>query len=163
MNRNTNNVNNLESNTREQDNKQGERKKKDNKRYPICLWEPHKSQAVLHYLRDCSDCPADEKNRLLTKRAESLKTDGRPRSTRSQTQSDTTTYTTGRLQSRKDDLSGSPSCPISVTDGLMSLNAVGRWDDGSDDSIASPNFVQRPVLKVICRFNVITPVQIQIA
>ena len=35
------------------------------KKLPICIWPKHKEQGVRHHLRDCKDCPKDEKDKLF--------------------------------------------------------------------------------------------------
>lgn len=144
------------------------RKKSDNK--PICLWPPHKERGLRHFLRECRDCPEEEKSRLLAERAKEKAKDGPSKSTRGQTvdrgdaaASSSSKPTAGRLQTSAIDFPNSPSCPIVVSDGTTSLNGTGRCDDGSDDSIASPTIAQDAVLKGIGRLEAITPVAIQVA
>lgn len=58
---------------------------------------------------------------------------------------------------------GSPSCSITVSDGLSSLTGTGRTDDGSGERIASPDIAQRTVPKGIGQFEKINPVSIKVS
>lgn len=61
------------------------------------------------------------------------------------------------------DLFSTPSCQITVSDGLVSHTARGRCDDGSDDSIVSPRLAQAAVVKGIGRMSAIPPVHLRVA
>eukprot|EP00171_Calliarthron_tuberculosum_P003723 IDg3723t1 len=84
--------------------------------------------------------------------AEEKSRDGSARNTRSQTarynnkdmqNSSNDWPTTGRLQEK----STTPSCALTVSDGLTSLKSTGRCDDGNDDSIASFELAEAAELK----------------
>ena len=34
---------------------------------PVCLWPPHKEKGLRHYLKDCRECPKEEKDKLFDK------------------------------------------------------------------------------------------------
>lgn len=53
-----------------------------NDEIPLFLWEPHKRKGLRHLLRDCRQCPPEEKKVLYTKLAEEKMRDGPSRSTR---------------------------------------------------------------------------------
>lgn len=61
------------------------------------------------------------------------------------------------------DLSTPATSPIVVSNGLISLNGQGRYEDGSVENIASSNFLQYAFIKCIGRTSEITPVSIQVA
>lgn len=160
------------------DNKESGKKQKSNKKtedLPICLWPAHAERGIRHYLKDCRACPDDEKKRILLERAAEKAKDGPSKSTRAQ---NSTTHgtsgtasgsgtisrpTTGRLQHNKIAFTSTPSCPITISDGNVSVKGTGRCDDGSDETIASPQIAEKAVLKGIGRFEAITPVKIQVA
>lgn len=43
---------------------------KPSRKAPVCLWPPHKEKDLRHFLRDCRNCPEDEKRALLKKNRE---------------------------------------------------------------------------------------------
>lgn len=134
---------------------------------PLCLWEPHRQAGVRHLLRDCPQCPPEERRALLAKRADEKSRDGPSNNTRSKTPSTTTPtqpapIQTGRLQQQVSPY-GSSSCPIIVSDGPTSHDGTGRCDDGSDESIVSPSLAQAAAIKGIGRMSSIPPVKIQVA
>lgn len=61
------------------------------------------------------------------------------------------------------DMHSSTLCPVVVSDGVSSLSATGKCDDGSDDSIASSSVVQQAVLNVIGRLDAFEPITVQVA
>lgn len=61
------------------------------------------------------------------------------------------------------DTSESPTCQISVSDGIATLDGSGRWDDGSDDKISSERISENSVVKFIGSMTAIEPVIIQVA
>lgn len=122
---------------------------------PVCVWEPHKKQGIRHLLKDC---PEAERHLILKDRADEKARTGSARSTRSQTDD----RTTGLLPSKKVDMHQSPSFPVLVSDGIPSMNTTGRWDDGSDEIIASSAVVQAAVLKGVCRLEGNKPITIQV-
>lgn len=58
--------------------------------------------------------------------------------------------------------SSSASCPITVFDGITSLNRTGRCGDGSDDSIASSRLARTAIRNRIGRFEAIALMEIQV-
>lgn len=139
---------------------------------PICLWEPHRTKGIRHLLKDCSECPAAEKHALLSKHAEERSHGGPAAHTRSKTQTPTLapatnepsgTPKTARRLHQPISAHTSPSCPVEVFDGPACHTGVGRCDDGSDETIASPSMAQAAVLKGIGRMTSIAPVRIQVA
>lgn len=111
---------------------------------PINFWDPRKRQGIRHFLKDCPDCPKEEKKALYTKHHEERRS-APSASTPSQKQTETPTQaatsalsvkpTTGRIHKHINPR-GSPSCTIIGTDGSASHTGTGRCDDGSDVSLA---------------------------
>eukprot|EP00737_Agarophyton_chilense_P004416 gb/GEZJ01005548.1/.p1 GENE.gb/GEZJ01005548.1/~~gb/GEZJ01005548.1/.p1 ORF type:complete len:277 (+),score=18.39 gb/GEZJ01005548.1/:1081-1911(+) len=60
-------------------------------------------------------------------------------------------------------LKNPPSCLITVSDGMTSLNGTGRCDDCSDDSIVSPNLAKKAALKGIGRLSAIKTTHLSVA
>lgn len=52
------------------------RKEQKDKETPLCLWEEHKKKGIRHLLRNCKDCPKDEKDRLFNDLRTEKKTTG---------------------------------------------------------------------------------------
>ena len=112
--------------------KQNEGTKKNTKELPLCLYEPHKQRGFLHMLRDCRDCPDEEKKRLLSELAAQKAKDGPSRSTRFQQsttrsigssfQDDSTKSTAGRISC----LHNLPGCSITLSDSNTSIECHGR-------------------------------------
>lgn len=103
------------------------------------LWEPNRQKGLRQFLKDCCGCPDDKKKLKLAERAKERCKNGLYKSTRGQIPSKshypfTNKPTTGRLPTLAINLSGSPSCPIVVSDGTKSLNGSGHFHDGSDDT-----------------------------
>lgn len=66
--------------------------------------------------------------------------------------------TTGRLKQNTIMITSAPSFSIVISDGNVSAKGKHRCDDGSDETIASPNISEKAVLKAISRFEAITPI-----
>lgn len=142
--------------------------KKTNKDLPICLWPPHRERGIRHRLKDCRDCPDAEKKGLFEELSREKASDGPAANTRSKsTDKDETKKEyasgnpkTGRLVTKTD---RSPKCTMTLCDGTTTMDAVGRCDDGSDDSLASPRVAEAAALKGIGKLTSIDPVTIEVA
>lgn len=49
---------------------------------PVCLWPPHKSKGIRHFLRDCMACPNDGKSDLMKVSHDEEAVDGPAENTR---------------------------------------------------------------------------------
>lgn len=144
----------------------------DKSELPICLYGPHKAKGYRHLLKDCTQCPEQEKKELLKARAEEKYKTGPARSTRSQTalgssstadkNAEEAKKVTGRIQPSSQ-LLASPSFQVNVMDGTESMTANGRTDDGSDESIVSSRFAEKAVLNGIGKMTKIDKVSLQVA
>ena len=56
-----------------------------------------------------------------------------------------------------------PSCPVTVSDGRESITATARCDDGSDDSLVSPNLAERAAVQGIGKITATEPVRLNVA
>ena len=143
---------------------------------PDCPHAQCKSRGLKHYIKACSDSTYQGKQQMFAEIATAKQRDGPSRSTRSQTSTDKPVSlsagtsnlkgTTGRItQDVPPKLAqvDTPSCPISVSDGTNSLDAQGRCDDGSDDSIVSANLAERAAIMGIGKTSAIKPVRLCVA
>ena len=98
---------------------------------------------------------------------------GPSRSTRSQTsgakstnsESSKATGTAGRLVHRTPVTNDrdSAALPLFVSDGIAKMDAIGRADDGSDDTLVSPKLSEAAALQGIGKLSAISPVLLQVA
>lgn len=143
---------------------------------PPCPHPPCKAKGSRHWIRDCTDSSDKEKTNYISEIAASKSRDGPSRSTRSQTgdrkfdPTDTVKgrYTVGRMKKPHSNNKNTvetetPSCPVLVSDGMASISATGRCDDGSDDSLASPTLAERAAIQGIGKIRKVNPVHIQVA
>ena len=109
-----------------------------------------------HFLADCPCDPAE-----IEKMKESLRSRP-PDGTRSKTAAiPRNGPSTNKFSSFVVDKS--PCAPIDIVDGDSSLIVTGKCDDGSDDSLASPQVATKAVSDGIGSFRKITPVSFQVA
>ena len=142
---------------------------------PPCPFEFCKSHSLKHWIKDCPHSTVDEKNRMRAEIASEKAKTGPARSTRAQLGSKTMSFgngsdshkpTAGRLRTERPRVKldpDPPSCTITLSDGRATLDAQGRCDDGSDDSIVSPTLAERAALKGIGKIRAIEPVRLQVA
>lgn len=146
---------------------------------PLCLWPPHMEKGILHMPKDCKDCPQAEEQAPYDKRAEDGAKERAARNARKDPAAGTCSQTRppptppAYKQEEKLKTFGQMKCPIdafkslsspvTANDGPATHTGVGRFDDGSDKSIAAPSFAQHAVLQGIGRMSAINPVRIQVA
>lgn len=147
---------------------------------PICLFGPCKSRGIRHRLKDCQECPTDQKKVLLDAYFEERKqkSDVTPAmSTRSKTKAEPKTV--GRLNKNANKIADarksnylqqseptsleSPEMKIRLEDGTEFIDAVGRADDGSDESIVSRRLAEKAALDGIGKIAKIEPLVLQVA
>lgn len=120
---------------------------------PLCLWDPYNRKGISHLLKDYTECPLSEKEKLYAKHPEQLARDGLSISTRFQMLSTAPVpatpqaVRTPKTVKLKYSISsfGSPSCPVEVSDGFVTHTGLDRCDDGSGESIVSPGIAQAAV------------------
>lgn len=39
--------------------------KREENKFPVCLYESHRSKGFRHYVKDCATCPEDEKKKIF--------------------------------------------------------------------------------------------------
>lgn len=142
---------------------------------PPCPHGPCKAKVLRRWLRDCEDATKTERASLLAEVAVNKAKTGPSKSTRSQVfggGSDASSQSSGRRKigrlpyqkSLNHTVSfSSPACPITLLEGLSSVNGTGRCDDGSDDSLVSPRLVEQAALKGIGKLTAIEPIGIRVA
>lgn len=135
---------------------------------PLCLYEPCRKKGLRHLLRNCKDCPADEKNCLRREIAEKKAASGPANSTRSKTERNkdhqkTTPADKPPVTGKISTAHSPPGCDILLKDDSASLNCHGRCDDGSDESLASPKIAEAATIKGIGKMRKITPISVQVA
>lgn len=137
------------------------------KTLPVCLWPPHRAKGYRHYLKDCTACPDDEKKVLFKALSDANAATGPSKSTRSQMKAaaspamtDTKDLVTGRMTEK---LSRTGSVQVELQDGSETVNARGRADDGSDESIVSSRIAEQAVLNGVGKMAKITPITLQVA
>lgn len=135
---------------------------------PLCLYEPCRRKGIRHLLRNCPDCPHDEKNRLRRELAEKKAATGPAHSTRSKTarnqdQQTNATQTKTPVTGKISHAHSQPGCEIVLKDDTASHNCHGRCDDGSDESLVSPRVAEAATIKGIGKMRKIEPVIVQVA
>lgn len=135
---------------------------------PPCPFVECKKIGERHWINDCGKSNEHEKSAMRAKIAADKIRDGPSRSTRSQAGkgNNKASGTSARLTSDKvsnpTSTHGDP-CDVTVQDGNASIQSIGRCDDGSDDSIASPKLAKQAVAEGIGRMRKIAPVNLQVA
>lgn len=141
--------------------------------YPDCPFGPCKGKGLKHLIEDCPDASAADKDRMFAELEAIRARDGPSKSPRGQkTYADSSrnetskaSGTAGRL-SKKEKIAtqnAHPSCPITVSDGQAAINAIGRCDDGSDDSTVSSSLAERAAVRGVGKITAITPVRLSVA
>lgn len=122
---------------------------------PVCLWENHAAKEIRHRLKDCRACPEDVKKEVFEKLARDKAKYVPFKSTRSQTYSKQyeDKIVNSSIGVLWKDRSSSPSCSVRVSDGDKFLKRSARYDDGSNESIASPKIAEDSVLKGVGRIT----------
>lgn len=110
--------------------------------------------------------PEDEKKTSIQKRADRKAATGSSKSTPSQTKPLVRKVTRsssiiGRINTVRGN-TFSPSFPVTVADGDTTITALGRTDDGSDESIHSSKFAESAVLKEIGEMSQIKAANLQV-
>ena len=145
---------------------------KSTRSLPICLYGPHKERGLRHLLRDCRECPEEEKEKLFKAYADEKAKTGPSRSTRGQRQKSAEADSDKKQSVRRLDNSSQPnavnepndtSFPVTITNGTACLTANGRTDDGSDESVVSSTFAESAVLQGIGTMTNIDKVSLQVA
>lgn len=140
---------------------------KHDPKLPICLYPPHKAKGYWHYLKDCTACSEQEKKDLLKAHAEEKAKTGPSKSTRAQklataaaasatasSQSSSGTANqnvTGRLKPVNFEKKTS-SFNVNLCDGSEQVSAVGRADDGSDESIVTSKLAETAAIQGIEKY-----------
>lgn len=134
--------------------------KRELREAPLCLYEPQKNRGVRHYLRDCPDCPKEEKKKLLDDNFAERGKDGPAANTRARQRDGNV----GRIPKNNTTIeNGDTSCSVILADGKTTITATGRCDDGSDDTIISPKMAERAAIAGIGKISSIVPVTLQAA
>eukprot|EP00737_Agarophyton_chilense_P001240 gb/GEZJ01001384.1/.p2 GENE.gb/GEZJ01001384.1/~~gb/GEZJ01001384.1/.p2 ORF type:complete len:297 (-),score=23.80 gb/GEZJ01001384.1/:4742-5632(-) len=121
------------------------------RRFPICLFAPHKSKGIRHLVKDCRACSEDEKKVLLQRWAVERAKDGPAENTRGNHNcpkgtpdaNDGNRKVIRRLLNVSDKGDYQSSCTISLVDHKAQQDIIGRFDDGSDESIISGKIANR--------------------
>ena len=125
---------------------------KSKKNPPPCPYKTCKEQGKKHWLRDCPDASNEQKKELLKEMAAAKAKDGPSGSTRSKIAASNSSNATssrgvsGRLvgaTESTDNMKLSPTCTVTLSDGIRSVDTVGRCDDGSGDSLVSSRLLGR--------------------
>lgn len=112
--------------------------KDNNKKTPVCLWETHRWKGLHHVLKDCPECLVEDTKRLLRILAEESAKYGPSKSTRGQwrvkNDKPNTKPTVNCFQQWVVKVHPLNSCPLIVSDGIVSVSGVGRCDYATTDS-----------------------------
>lgn len=145
---------------------------------PPCPFPSCKSKSMKHWIDDCTASTDPEKASMKADLAAAKERDGPARSSRQQTKQSSASLkatdnspgrTVGRLAKTKsyhgtrNCQNKTTSCAITLSEGGSSLDATGRCDDCSDDSIVSPKIVERAAVQRIGKIGKITPVRLSVA
>lgn len=134
------------------------------KQPPLCLHPPCRAKGIRHWMGDCGATTEAEKLKLRAKYAEDRAKDGPAHNTRGQGNFKKQAGTAGRLRQKQGGAKpDSPSCEVTIAESDKTLAATGRCDDGSDDSIVSPELAERAVLAGIGTLKAIPTVRLQVA
>lgn len=133
-------------------------RKPEKKLLPLCLYQPCRAKGIRHLLRDCKECPPEEKKRLRDELAAKRAAEGPAHSTRSKTKA-ADAQTAGRVTHSD----SAKARNITLKDDNASMHCSGRCDDGSDESIVSTTLAEAAVLKGIGRLRSVKPVKVRVA
>lgn len=139
------------------------------------MYGPCKAKGLRRRLKDCTQCPTEQKKALLDAYYEEKNNaDATPaQSTRPKTKEENKTTgrlhktdeekTWGRIHETSTETQNTPSMTIRIEDGDESLKTVGPTDDGSDESIVSLRLAEKAVLEGIGRKTKIQSLSLQVA
>lgn len=125
---------------------------------------------AMHWIDDCKDSTAAAKKEYEINSVAAKARDGPARSTISQASSasdavSSSGRTAGRIQRptiESDDGGDSPSCTMTLSAGIASVQAIGRCDDGSNISVASPTLAETSAIKGIGKIEAIEKVSVEV-
>lgn len=132
--------------------------------FPVC-----KKKGLKHWIDDCTTSDDKQKATMKADIIAAKARDGPSKSTRGQkaqaSDKDSASGTTGRLNKETPiSVKGSKTnCELRISDGLACIEATGRCDDGSDDSLVSPTLAERAALRGIGKLDKIPPTRLQVA
>ena len=131
---------------------------------PRCPFSACKKEDLRHWIADCPKASSEQKERLRAEIAAAKASDGPARNTRSQAarrQEDNPGRIAG--SSRRVQNSTHQSCNMTISNGKTTLGTIGRCDDGSDASIASPLLAGLAARRGIGKIVDIPPTSLQVA
>lgn len=125
---------------------------------PLCLYAPCRLQGLRNLLRNCENCPFEEKKALLDHHFADRQNTGPAAYTRSNQGS--------RIRPTKHkpicDTSLDMSCTVRLADGREIILATGRCDDVADDIIISLKVAKQAAIDGIGKMNKIEPIVPQV-
>jgi len=121
---------------------------------PYCIMPECKAKKLRHYF---AECPADPTEIQKMKESLSLRPSD---STRSKSSGSASRPASNKVSTFSSD---SPRVTIDLESGISSTTITGQCDDGSDDSLASPDVANNAVLNGIGSFKKIQPVKFEVA
>jgi len=139
-----------------------------NRSAPPCPFGPCKKEGLRHWIADCDRSTDAEKKTMKAEISAAKAADGPHRGTRSHSSREAATTGSGYKSATSRRIAKTTKtprhdCSMTVTDGTKSIDATGRCDDGSDESIVSPKLVERAMSNGLGKIKQIAPTWMQVS